>query len=1506
MRRSFCWIFGIIAFLVSQFPARAQDRSTSNGLFARHNLVAWCIVPFDAKKRSPEERAVMLKRLGFTRFAYDWRSEHVSTFDAEMMALKRQGIKLEAFWFPAALDKDAQTILDLLERHRIKTQLWVTMGDPAPQTKAQDDKVAAAARILAPIADRSARIGCTVGLYNHGGWFGEPENQLAVIAHLKRANVGIVYNLHHGHQHLARFPALLKSMMPHLLALNLNGMVKDGDRLGKKIVPLGQGDDDLQILKIIRDSGYRGPIGILGHTQDDAEARLRDNLEGLDWLVGQLEGKPAKPRPKPRTYDAASTRSATFVAGWIAAGKSEYRTPPLTVECRARLNTKTSYNILVASDTKQSGAHWEIFSNAGTGNLTVYMPGMRPDHVHSSVNICDGKWHDVAMHYESTRVRLYCDGKQVADQAVKGVGKPVVPGRLAFGRLVEGGLGCDGIIDYVLITRGLRVLERGPKKSVEANDRIIGLWQFDQNGKAQVEDRSKLKNPAKLAVLSGSTGRAPIPPGPHLEPVDSRLKVVLIDRSANDAYLAVKADSVGRLFVGGREALFVFEPAAKGGYGPRRELCHFPQDSVIIGLEIRGNDLYVLTNSALYLLPEGRTRRTPQKPRKLLWGLPLNIHNSFHCLAWGPQGDLYLSHGDPLLDYGDWSRPDHWGHWTLHAQPPGTRVSYTGAGAVLRLRPDGSHVQVVAGGFRGPVGLTFDRSWNLFTNDNDHESRPDLYVPARLMHVTPHADFAWPRGWMASKSPERADLLEPMIATLGRGVPCDLAYYDEPYLAEVLRHSLLMCRWDQFSVPRYPLQRRGASFTTTENDFVKGSHNCRPVGVTSGRGGRILVTALYLESNVVSPYCPSDLVMLTRADDPPEHPFDACDVATAPVDRLWTELSAPSWERRTRAHTEILRRGGKLLRDAARRLADVKDDDSAILHLPWLAAAGGTEEARKYLMTLSTHTRTEVRLQAVGALGEFTSLKPPPSVFVRALTDASLPIRLAALAYFFKSDVPLPLDKVVSVARLPDTYLRQAATRLLARRATLEQIGALTKDKVTETRLAGVLAAGFRLTIPPSDWSPPPEVKLTFPADNAFFKGRIPYADGEVDLRSQDRVGSFTTAEWWKAITPTVEQKKLFDLLVARLDDPAEPVRLQAGYFLSLLNDPRSEPLVSKMRRSVLENRLAAAPRRNVDKVWIVGPFDDAGNGFQRQHPPEQGVIDLTQSYGSGKSTKKWHSLEGRGGAFDLKAHAGRRGDSSCYVYFRLHSGGRQPVMLLSNNKAGAKVWHNGRLVGEARNGVVFLDAQPGSNDVLVRLKIGTGVGDLALRFRSRNPVVPSLPEKIDFAALAARLKEASGRGGSTEIAPEFSKIDWLKEARQGNPANGRKLFAALTCSKCHAIAADQQGGGAPSLAGAAARFTVPYLVESILLPSKQVADVFRSTEITTKRGRTITGLVVNETADKLELLLPDTNRQTILKNEIDERKVVNVSPMPAGLVKKPEELRDLLAYLLGKNPVPP
>src|SRR5436309_14049219 len=87
-------ILGAVARLISS--AELSKVEVSEGLFAQTNLVAWCIVPFDAKKRGPEERAAMLEKLGFKLFAYDYRAEHISSFDAEMEALKRHHVRLIA------------------------------------------------------------------------------------------------------------------------------------------------------------------------------------------------------------------------------------------------------------------------------------------------------------------------------------------------------------------------------------------------------------------------------------------------------------------------------------------------------------------------------------------------------------------------------------------------------------------------------------------------------------------------------------------------------------------------------------------------------------------------------------------------------------------------------------------------------------------------------------------------------------------------------------------------------------------------------------------------------------------------------------------------------------------------------------------------------------------------------------------------------------------------------------------------------------------------------------------------------------------------------------------------------------------------------------------------------------------------------------------------------------------------------------------------------------------
>lgn len=264
-------------------------------LFARDNLVAWCIVPFDAAQRGPDERAAMLQRLGLRHFAYDWRPEHVPTFEQEWDALVRHGIALDAFW---STPPDFAGLLESFSRRGLAPSFWMMLD--APGEVAAGARVEHAADRLRPVAEAAAREGCRVSIYNHGGWGGEPETMVAVCRALDMPHVGIAYNQHHGHDHLPRFREALALMLPHLHCINLNGMIVDGEARGRKIMVLGQGDLDVELARTICESGYDGPIGILNHTAHDAEARLRDNLEGLEWIVGELTGRRI-PKPTPRT-----------------------------------------------------------------------------------------------------------------------------------------------------------------------------------------------------------------------------------------------------------------------------------------------------------------------------------------------------------------------------------------------------------------------------------------------------------------------------------------------------------------------------------------------------------------------------------------------------------------------------------------------------------------------------------------------------------------------------------------------------------------------------------------------------------------------------------------------------------------------------------------------------------------------------------------------------------------------------------------------------------------------------------------------------------------------------------------------------------------------------------------------------------------------------------------------------------------------------------------------------
>ncbi len=269
--------------------------SSARNLFAADNLLAWCIVPYDSLNRTPAERVAMLQRLGFTHYAWDWRQQHLRDLPEEIRLAREAGVNVRAVWLwidgnydrPGQLSAANRSILDAIAAANLPAELWV--GIHENYFAGLDDAacVEKGVELVSYLREQAERTGGSVCLYNHGGWFGEPENQLKIIRTAGERSLGIVYNLHHAEGQTERFSELLAQMKPYLRAVNLNGINPGAP--DSEIIPLGQGTLEREFIRLLWKSGYTGPLGILGHTEgEDVELVLRRNLEGLRAIAAEL------------------------------------------------------------------------------------------------------------------------------------------------------------------------------------------------------------------------------------------------------------------------------------------------------------------------------------------------------------------------------------------------------------------------------------------------------------------------------------------------------------------------------------------------------------------------------------------------------------------------------------------------------------------------------------------------------------------------------------------------------------------------------------------------------------------------------------------------------------------------------------------------------------------------------------------------------------------------------------------------------------------------------------------------------------------------------------------------------------------------------------------------------------------------------------------------------------------------------------------------------------------
>ena len=145
-----------------------------------------------------------------------------------------------------------------------------------------------------------------------------------------------------------------------------------------------------------------------------------------------------------------------------------------------------------------------------------------------------------------------------------------------------------------------------------------------------------------------------------------------------------------------------------------------------------------------------------------------------------------------------------------------------------------------------------------------------------------------------------------------------------------------------------------------------------------------------------------------------------------------------------------------------------------------------------------------------------------------------------------------------------------------------------------------------------------------------------------------------------------------------------------------------------------------------------------------------------------------------------------------------------------------------------------------------------------------------------------------------------------------GDPVKGKKIFETASCSTCHMV----KGTGGrlgPDLSRVAASRSLPYLIDSIRQPDKQLSSgmtdpnnhyglplVYDTVTVITVEGDKITGVARNEDTFSVQLLTEDQNLQSFLKKEVKSVIHEHKSLMPAYSedTLSASQLQDLIAYL--------
>ncbi|MBI4658075.1 MAG: sugar phosphate isomerase/epimerase [Verrucomicrobia bacterium] len=257
----------------------------------------FCIDWHDAKKRSFEQQAQMLKELGYPGVGHIWLDkveERIKSLDA--VGLRMFQITMVVDLAPGKAPYDVNRFQEVCVAIKGRSvQFCLLLNGRKPSDPSVDPQ---AVEILRAMSDQARDSGAQLLLYPHqSSWVERIEDSIRVADEVDRPNVGVMFNLCHWLRvdRSRDYRTLLQRAQPRLWAVSINGADEFDEKPGwaRYIQPLDQGSfDAAKLLRTLKELGYKGPIGLQCYgIGGDAREHLARSMAAWQKLRENLRGR---------------------------------------------------------------------------------------------------------------------------------------------------------------------------------------------------------------------------------------------------------------------------------------------------------------------------------------------------------------------------------------------------------------------------------------------------------------------------------------------------------------------------------------------------------------------------------------------------------------------------------------------------------------------------------------------------------------------------------------------------------------------------------------------------------------------------------------------------------------------------------------------------------------------------------------------------------------------------------------------------------------------------------------------------------------------------------------------------------------------------------------------------------------------------------------------------------------------------------------------------------------